>query len=181
MSDGARRRLSSAAKALAVALAVGLRVAYFLDWHVVHRSSALDLRPLFCAMTPDCVPHVAGSGADPDIIATCTGWSHAGSPLGLVALVAMLAVALVGAQSDALAVHVLRLALGLGAVAVTFHDAFLAHFLDRVERLPAEHAFGGMLVAWCASAVIRLAFALVARVRQRRRVASSASTPEPSA
>lgn len=181
MSDGAWRRLGSSAKALDGLLAGALLVAYFLDWHVVRRSSALDLRPLFCAMTPDCVPHAAGSNAAPDIVAACTGWSHAGSPLGLVALVAMLFMALAGARSDALAVHVLRLALGLGAVAVTFHDAFLAHFLDRVERLPAEHAFGWMLVAWCASAALRLAFALFARVRPRRRAASSASTGEPSA
>lgn len=181
MGAGSWKRVSAVASATSVLLACALLVTYFLDWHVVRRTDALDLRPLLCAMTPDCAPLATGGSGASAVPAVCTGWSHADSPLGLVALVAMLAVALSGARSDALAVHALRLASGLCAAAVTFHDAFLAHFLDRVERLPAEHAFGWMLMAWCAGAALRLAFAVVARVRQRRRAASPASTREPSA
>jgi len=126
------------------ALLLVAALAYPLDWHLVHQTTALDLRSVFCAMTPDCHPGPPEPVHDTGVTSTCPGFTHDRFflvPILLVLLGVCLAVTLQVPHRAASARWVALLFAALLVPYSVFIDGFLTHMFDRTETLPPAWLF----------------------------------------
>lgn len=161
-----QRSLAGARGAFA-ALAAG---AYFLVWHLVHRTNAGD--GLGCLFTPDCHPgSVAMPIHDTGESFVCTGYLHFNGSLAVPVLAVALAVtALLGLLRPrlwvALLLEVVGLALCIG-IGYALLD-ILSHMFDRVEKLWGERLFNACFLLLVLSYVIGPALQSILVARNQR-------------
>jgi len=111
-------------------------VAYFLDWHVVHRTNALEGFSLFGPSTAPLPLHDTGAAW------TCSGFSHyRGSFILPTLLVGSLVFTLLTRNKQNLLLFVSQVALGAATLGYAVSSQLLVHMFERVETLPAEPVF----------------------------------------
>lgn len=140
-------------------LAVGL-VAYFLDWHVVHRTNALEGLSFYGHA--DIPPPLHDTG----VAWTCTGFSHYQSSFILTALLAVwLSLALLMRPRSGVLVLLVQVALGAVTLAYAFTAQLLAHWFERVETRLAEPLFFLTLLAALVLTLLRAGYGILAPVQ----------------
>lgn len=141
---------------------------YFLDWHVVHRTNALEGFSLFGHAGKPPPLHDTG------VAWTCSGFSHYERSFVLPALlVAWLSYSVLTRRRAGVLVRVVELVLGCATLAYAVTSQLLTHLFNRVETLWPEIAFFLTLLAALLLALIRIGYAGYLRLRPK--VAASAS------
>ena len=137
----------------ALLLAVAL-VTYFLDWHIVHRTSSLEGFSLTGPSSPAPPLHDTG------VHWTCTGFSHyRGSFVIPALLAALLLFTLLTRHKQGLLVLAIQGAVAAGAVAYAISSQLLEHLFERVETLLPERLFFLALLLCVLAALLRAAHA----------------------
>ena len=135
----------------ALLLAVAL-VMYFLDWHVVHKTNALEGFSLTGPSAPAPPLHDTG------VRWTCTGFSHyRGSFVIPALLVALLLLALLTRKKPGLLVFAIQGAAAVATVTYAISSQLLEHMFDRVETLLPETLFFLALLGCVLAALLRAA------------------------
>jgi hypothetical protein len=166
-------------KGIAVARAVVAIVvagAYFLAWHVVHKTNAGE--GIGCLFSPDCHPGPSQPIHDTGESFVCTGDLHYhGSVLVPVLAFALAAVALSGLRRSKLALTLLFEVVGLGLCAGVVYALFeiFTHMFDRIEPLWGEKVFNVGLLLLVLSYVLGPAVQCLLVARSRRGAASLVS------
>jgi hypothetical protein len=160
MRSGLRRWLE-------VNLAAVAAGAFFLPWHTVHKTNALEGFSLFGPASTAQPPPVHDTGE----WFTCTGFSHYDSAVLPLLLGALVVVCVVARDRPALPWSPLKVALGVAIAAYTVYAKLLAHMFDRVETHPPEPLFAAAVVALILVAFGRTVAGIVAFFRGRRRSA----------
>ncbi|MEP7126788.1 MAG: hypothetical protein ABJE95_38010, partial [Byssovorax sp.] len=146
--------------------------AYFLDWHVVHATSAGE--GLGCLFSPDCHPGPSEPVHDTGQSFVCTGYLHYhGSVVVPLLAVALAGVALVGLRRSRLSLALLFEAVGLGLCGGMVYGLFeiFTHMFDRIEPLRGEKLFNVALLVLVLSYVLGPAAQCLLVARSRRAAA----------
>jgi hypothetical protein len=169
---GAQRRIQiwiAGGRALLALLAAG---AYFLAWHVVHKTSAGE--GLGCLFNPDCHPGPSEPVHDTGESFVCTGYlHHHGSVVVPLLAVALAAVALLGLRRVKLGWTLLLEVAGLGLCGGIVYGLFeiFEHMFDRIELLWGEKLFNVALLLIVLSYVLGPAAQCLLVARGRRAAA----------
>ncbi len=141
-----------------VALSVLAGAAFFVPWHVVHHTNALE--GLF---RPEPPPPVHDVGEP----FRCSGFSHHQGEPWIPMLLGVMVVASVLASGRATAVcSAIKVAAAIG-IAWLLSLRLLAHLFDRVEPRAGEYVFLLALALVVLAALGRMGAMLVARYRRR--------------
>lgn len=139
------------------ALVVLALVTYGMSWHVVHQTTAMDLSPLFCAMSPDCRPPPPEPVHDTGVVTSCTGFTHDRHAFEIVGILALALLVLDAAFRERRTWTIVGLLVGSTLLsAVAFFQAIgpLLHMFDRVEiLLPAYLHVGAFLAIGIATSI----------------------------
>lgn len=130
---------------LELAIATVAFVTYFLDWHVWHQTTAMDLGPVFCAMSPDCHPGPPVPVHDTGVVQTCSGFTHDEYAVVLVLLAVLLSSSAVAARRWRPRVAIVQLLVALATLGAGVWLTLLAHMFDRVEHSWPERVFPASL------------------------------------
>jgi hypothetical protein len=173
-AEGAPRRFQvglALARSGLAAIAAG---AYFLGWHVVHKTNAGE--GLGCIFSPDCHPGPSEPIHDTGESFVCTGYQHYhGSVIVPALAVALAAVALSGLLRFKLRLTLLFEVVGLGICAGVVYGLFeiLTHMFDRVEPLWGERIFNVAFLLIVLSYVLGPAVQCLLVARSRRAAAGA--------
>ncbi len=159
-------RFSAVRRWFEVNLAVVLLGAFFLPWHVVHHTSALE--GLF-RQEPPPPTHDVG---EPFV---CSGFSHNQREPWIPLLLGVLVVVSVLSRSrPAMAYSAMKVGACLGIVAL-LSSQLLQHLFDRQEPRPAEYVFLLGLLLMLLVGIGRITARMYAVVRERRRLRQNAA------
>lgn len=165
----AQRRVQIWLAGARAALAVVVAGAYFLGWHVVHKTNAGD--GIGCIFSADCHPGPSGPIHDTGESFVCTGYMHYHESVIVPLLAAALAaVALAGIRRWKLSFVLLFEVAGLGICGGVVYAMFeiLTHMFDRLEPLRGETVFNVAFMLLVLSYVLGPAVQCLLVARGRR-------------